>query len=98
MLSWKDSNGGGGNDDDFINARNGTGDRYSTADEVVREALRLLEERDRFLEEHQLIESIEEFEAIAKQLADEFEACVKPDVPLLSDYAVSRAGIYEKHP
>lgn len=39
----------------------------------------------------------EEFEAIADNLADEFEACVRGNVPILSDYAVSRAGIYEEH-
>jgi len=40
----------------------------------------------------------DEFEAVADQLADEFAACVGPNVPVLSDYAVSRAGIYEDHP
>lgn len=40
----------------------------------------------------------EEFEAIANQLADELIACVGSNVPMLSDYAVSRAGIYEEHP
>ncbi|MBD2180040.1 hypothetical protein H6S82_12650 [Planktothrix sp. FACHB-1355] len=40
----------------------------------------------------------EELEAIADNLADQFEACVGTNVPVLSDYAVSRAGIYEEHP
>jgi hypothetical protein len=40
----------------------------------------------------------DEFEAVADQLADEFAACVGPNVPVLSDYAISRAGIYEDHP
>jgi hypothetical protein len=40
----------------------------------------------------------EAFEAIANQLADELIACVGSNVPMLSDYAVSRAGIYEEHP
>jgi hypothetical protein len=39
-----------------------------------------------------------EFEAIADQLADELTACRGPNVPLLSEHAVSRAGIYEDHP
>jgi len=39
----------------------------------------------------------EEFEAIADQLADEFKMYVGT-VSVLSDYAVSRAGIYEEHP
>ncbi|MFQ6040986.1 MAG: hypothetical protein ACE5PV_09030 [Candidatus Poribacteria bacterium] len=38
-----------------------------------------------------------EFEAIANQLADELIACTGPNPPLLSDYAVSREGIYEVH-
>lgn len=39
-----------------------------------------------------------EFEAVADQLADELTASLGPHVPSLSDYAVSRAGIYEDHP
>jgi len=39
-----------------------------------------------------------EFEAIADQLADELTTSLGPNVPSLSDYAVSRAGIYEDHP
>jgi antitoxin ParD1/3/4 len=35
------------------------------------------------------------FEALADQLADEFLAYAGPDCPPLSDYAVSRAGLYE---
>lgn len=40
----------------------------------------------------------EEFEAIADNFANEFATCVGSNVPVLSDYAVSRAGIYEEHP
>ena len=40
----------------------------------------------------------DQFELIADQLAAEFAACVGSDAPLLSDYAVSRAGIYQDHP
>ena len=39
-----------------------------------------------------------EFEAVADQLGDELTACGGPHAPLLSDHAVSRAGIYEDHP
>lgn len=39
----------------------------------------------------------DEFEAVADQLADEFAACVEPNAPVLLDYAVSRASIYEDH-
>jgi len=73
-------------------------DRYSTADEVVQTALQLLEERDLLLDQQPTSTSIEEFDAKVKQLTDTFTACVKPDVPLLSDHAVSRAGIYQEHP
>jgi hypothetical protein len=40
----------------------------------------------------------QEFEAIANQVADEFATFVGLSIPVLSDYAVSRAGIYEEHP
>jgi antitoxin ParD1/3/4 len=39
-----------------------------------------------------------EFEAVADQLADELMASLGPETPSLSDYAVSREGIYEGHP
>ncbi|GAB4443190.1 MAG: hypothetical protein Fur0044_39560 [Anaerolineae bacterium] len=38
------------------------------------------------------------FESIADQLADELIGGIEPNMPLLSDYAVSRASIYEDHP
>lgn len=38
-----------------------------------------------------------EFEALADQLANELTACLGANMPSLSDYAVSRAGIYEKN-
>ncbi|MCL1473234.1 hypothetical protein [Argonema antarcticum] len=38
------------------------------------------------------------FEDIADRLAEEFAKSVGTNLPLLSDYAVSRAGIYEEHP
>ncbi len=44
------------------------------------------------------IEQEDEFEAIANQLADELTASLGPDIPTLTDYAVSRAGIYQEHP
>ncbi len=40
----------------------------------------------------------DEFEVLADQLADDFAACVGSDALPLSDYAVSREGIYEEHP
>lgn len=39
-----------------------------------------------------------EFVAVADQLADELTAGLGPHIPSLSDYAVSRAGIYKDHP
>ncbi len=41
--------------------------------------------------------SIEEWEMKLDQLVDVFMDCVGTDVPPLSDYAVSREGIYEDH-
>jgi len=42
--------------------------------------------------------NVDEFEAVADQLADELAACIGLNAPLLSNDAVSRAGIYEDHP
>ena len=41
--------------------------------------------------------SDDKFEALADQLADDFMDYVGPDCPPLSDYAVSREGLYEDH-
>lgn len=40
----------------------------------------------------------EAFESLADHLADEFKRYAGDIVPVLSDDAVSRAGIYEEHP
>lgn len=41
----------------------------------------------------------DEFEILADRLADAFQTCIgSSDRPVLSDYAVSRAGIYQEHP
>ena len=40
----------------------------------------------------------EEFEAIADRIADEFQTYLGGIKLSVSDYAVSRAGIYEEHP
>lgn len=42
--------------------------------------------------------SLEEFEALADELGKKFMKYVGPDFPPLSDYAISREGIYEDHP
>lgn len=39
-----------------------------------------------------------EFEAIVDQLVHELKPDLGPNAPALSDYAVSREGIYEDHP
>ena len=41
--------------------------------------------------------SDDKFEAIADQLADTFMDYVDPDCSPLSDYSVSREGLYEDH-
>ena len=40
----------------------------------------------------------EEFEKLADELADYFEKNLPPDAKPLSDYAMSREGLYEDHP
>lgn len=42
--------------------------------------------------------SHEEFEILADELAEKFMEFVGPDFESLSDYAMSREGIYEDHP
>ena len=42
--------------------------------------------------------SLEEFDKLADELADKFMEFVGPDFQPLSDYAMSREGIYEDHP
>lgn len=39
-----------------------------------------------------------EFEILLDELADEFIKNMEVNLPLLSDFAISRAGIYEDHP
>ena len=41
--------------------------------------------------------SLEEFKVLLEALADKFIEFAGPDVQPLSDYAVSREGIYEDH-
>ena len=41
--------------------------------------------------------SLDELESLADQMADEFMEYVDPDCPPLSDYALSRQGLYEDH-
>lgn len=42
--------------------------------------------------------SVDERMALLEQVADKFTKFVGPDFPPLSDYAVSREGIYADHP
>ena len=42
--------------------------------------------------------SNDEFEILADRLADELEASRPRRAPLLSDFAMTRAGIYQDHP
>ncbi len=48
--------------------------------------------------DNDLVQENEKFEAISDRLADQFQIYVGATTPTLSDYAVSRAGIYEEHP
>ncbi|MBD2412172.1 hypothetical protein FACHB389_07410 [Nostoc calcicola FACHB-389] len=40
----------------------------------------------------------EQFEVVADQLVEEFVMCIGANLPVLSDYAVTRESIYEDHP
>ncbi len=50
------------------------------------------------LVEHNRQLSLKERLALLDAFADKFTELVGPDVPPLSDYAVSREGIYQDHP
>ena len=66
-------------------------------DAVRRLLLEVLEEAVETLISNNPQLSDDEFEALADQLVDEFMVSVGPDCPPLSDYAVSREGLYEGH-
>lgn len=40
----------------------------------------------------------EEFEVVVDRLIEEFAVCIRANLPVLSDYAVTRESIYEDHP
>lgn len=48
--------------------------------------------------ENQDAYGLQEFETMADQLADEFVMLSNSNAPMLSDDAISRAGIYQDHP
>ena len=52
---------------------------------------------DPFVDNNQQL-SHEEFKALLEALADISKKFTRPDTKSLSDYAVSREGIYEGHP
>ncbi len=60
------------------------------AEEIVVEMIELLTTSEEIGDE--------EFERFADELADYFEKSMPPDAKPLSDYAMSREGIYEDHP
>lgn len=47
---------------------------------------------------HEKLATEDEFEASIDKLLDEFESYIGTKLPTLSDYAVSREGIYEDRP
>jgi hypothetical protein len=42
--------------------------------------------------------AVDPLDRMANQLADEFQACFDGAVPVVSDQALTSAGIYEEHP
>jgi hypothetical protein len=67
-----------------------------TAEEILVAAVRPTVQSLLGAPQHDLTD--EEFESLADEFADELEGFLGPDAPLLSDEAVSRAGIYGDHP
>ena len=72
---------------------------------IYREIVNEAESKKRKVEEIALFRlaknessEIEEFEKIADELADYVEKSLPADFKPLSDYAMSREGIYEDHP
>jgi antitoxin ParD1/3/4 len=75
-----------------LKERNAEHARYLLADALLPTVEDLLEQVS-----EPMIAS-DEWEALADQLGEELATSLPADAPPLSDYAVSRAGIYEDHP
>ena len=60
--------------------------------------LKIPDDMDETLADNTSQLSLEEFDKLADELADKFMEFVGPDAQPLSDYAMSREGIYEDHP
>ena len=61
-------------------------------------SIEIPDDTDETLTDHNSQLSLEEFDALADELADKFMEFVGPDAQPLSDYAMIREGIYEDHP
>lgn len=71
----------------FIARQDVVGMRLLLAEVLSPTVAALLSQLSEQLDDH-------EFEAVADQLAEEAAAYLGPNPPVLSDYALSRAGIY----
>ncbi len=72
---------------------------YTLPESQILQVLDFIKSLDVHQENLTLTQEHQKFEAIADQLADEFHSYVaNKHIPDLSDYAISRAGIYEEHP
>ena len=59
--------------------------------------LEIPDDTDEILVENNLQLSVDERMALLDEFTDKFMGLIGPDFPPLSDYAVSREGIYEDH-
>jgi hypothetical protein len=72
---------------------------YTLPESQILQVLDFIKSLDVHQENLILTQEHQEFEAIANQLAEEFHRyVVNKNIPDLSDYAISRADIYEEHP
>ena len=70
---------------------------YSSASEYLQQLIIQEAQRKNKASLEKFLINQEEFEKTLDELADNFVASVGANVPILSDYAVSRESIYEDH-
>ena len=70
---------------------------YNSASEYLQQLIIKEAQRKSKASLEEFLITQEEFENTLDELADDFVASVGANVPILSDYAVSRESIYEDH-
>ncbi|MFN8493330.1 MAG: hypothetical protein U0350_37375 [Caldilineaceae bacterium] len=64
----------------------------------LNESSRTSIETTKTIEQNELTMPTAHFDGLAEQLMNAFSKMIGRPAPILSDYAISRAGIYEEHP